>query len=113
VSCTKMPELIEMSLQLLGSRNHVLDFRERTRHSALSCTNMAEPIDMVFGLSTRLGRNGSMRYVGVHIGVTWRIRLNHLCAATMWPFCQITLNTCLTLTYVGSRIGEQCPVSLR
>jgi len=29
-----------------------------------------------------------------HIGAFWRIRLNHLCAAAMWPVCQITLTTC-------------------
>ena len=27
---------------------------------------------------------------GVHIGATWRIRLNCLCAAAMRPFCHIT-----------------------
>jgi len=31
---------------------------------------------------------------GVHIGATWRIRLNRSCAAAMRPFCQITLTTC-------------------
>jgi len=30
----------------------------------------------------------------VHIGATWQIRLNRLCAAAMRPFCQITLTTC-------------------
>jgi len=28
---------------------------------------------------------------GVHIGATWRIRLNRLCATALWPFCQIIL----------------------
>jgi len=32
--------------------------------------------------------------MGMHIGVTWRIRLNRPCAAAMRPFCQITLTTC-------------------
>jgi len=32
---------------------------------------------------------------GVHTGATWRIPLNHPCAAAMQPFCQIALTTCL------------------
>jgi len=32
--------------------------------------------------------------MGVHIGATWRIQLNCLCAVAIRPFCQITLNTC-------------------
>ena len=28
----------------------------------------------------------------VHIGATWRIRLNHPCGVAMRPFCQSTLN---------------------
>jgi len=31
----------------------------------------------------------------VHIGATWRMRLNRPCAAAMRSFCQITLTTCL------------------
>jgi len=32
---------------------------------------------------------------GVYIGATWRIRLNCLCVAAMWPYIsQITLTTC-------------------
>jgi len=26
---------------------------------------------------------------GVHIGATWRIRLNHPCAAAMWPYVKL------------------------
>ena len=39
---------------------------------------------------------GPWNYVldGVHIGATWRIRLNHPCAAAMLPFCQVTLSSC-------------------
>jgi len=33
--------------------------------------------------------------MGMHIAATWRIRLNHPCAAAMQPFCHITLTTCL------------------
>jgi len=54
---------------------------------------MAEPIEMPFGVWTRVGPRKHM-LDGVHIGATWRIRLNRPCAAAMWPFCQITLTTC-------------------
>jgi len=37
---------------------------------------------------------GTMYYMGVHIGATWRIRLNRPCAAAIWPLCHITLITC-------------------
>jgi len=57
----------------------------------------AEPAELSFGVWTRLGPR---KYVldGVHIGVTWRIRLNRPCVAAMQPFCQITLTTCYTYT---------------
>ena len=32
---------------------------------------------------------------GVHIGATWRIRLNRPCAVAMRPFCQMTFTACL------------------
>ena len=32
----------------------------------------------------------------MHIGTTWRIRLDRPCAAPMRPFCQITLTVCST-----------------
>ena len=32
---------------------------------------------------------GSNVLDGVHIGATWRIRLNRPCASAMWPFCQL------------------------
>jgi len=28
-------------------------------------------------------------YIWVHIGATWRIRLNRLCAAAMWPYVKL------------------------
>jgi len=37
----------------------------------------------------------------VHIGATWRIRLNHPRAAAMRLFCQITVNTCFYYMYVS------------
>ena len=37
---------------------------------------------------------GSMHYVGVHTGATWRIPQDHRCVVMMWPFCEITLTTC-------------------
>jgi len=32
--------------------------------------------------------------MAIHIGTTWRIQLNHPCAAAMKPFYEITLATC-------------------
>jgi len=42
---------------------------------------------------------------GMHIGATWRIRLNHPCAAVMHPLCQITLTTCWRLFSAFDRVG--------
>ena len=49
----------------------------------------AEPVEMQFGVWTRVGP----RKHGVGIGATWRIRLNRPFAAAMWPLCHITLST--------------------
>jgi len=45
---------------------------------------------------------------GVHIGATWRIRLNRPCAAAK-TLCQITLTTCSLL----QATGEQIPLIVR
>jgi len=63
------------------------------RHPVVSCAIMAEPIEMPFMLRTRIGPRKQVLH-GVHIGATWRVRLNRLCAAAVWPFCRITLTTC-------------------
>ena len=52
----------------------------------------AVPIEMLFGMWTRLDP-GYHVLDGVHIGDTWRIRLNCPCAAAMRS-CEITLSTC-------------------
>ena len=57
----------------------------------------AETVELSFGMWTRLGPRKHV-LDGVHIGVTWRIRLNGPCVAAMQPFCQITLTTCYTYT---------------
>jgi len=68
----------------------------------VSCAKTAEPIEIPFGLWAWMS-TGKLAYVlyggAVHIGATWRIRLNRPCAAAMWPFCQITLTTCLIVIY--------------
>jgi len=53
--------------------------------SAVNCAKTAEPIEMPFGVSTRVGRRKQV-VDGVCIGATWRIRLNHPCAAAMGPY---------------------------
>jgi len=37
--------------------------------------------------------------MGVHIGITWRIRLNRPCVAAMRPFCQVILTTGFAYVY--------------
>jgi len=52
---------------------------------------MTEPIEMPFGLWTQVGPRKHVLH-GVHIGATWRIRLNRPCsggpneAAEMRPY---------------------------
>jgi len=62
--------------------------------TAVSPAKTAEPIEMSFGMWTRVDR-GNHYYMWVHIDATWRIRLNRPRAAAMRrPFCQTTLTTC-------------------
>ena len=61
-----------------------------TDHATRSVTIVSpakttEPIGMSFGFWAQVGLLD-----GVHIGATWRIRLNRPCAAAMRPFCQIS-----------------------
>jgi len=60
--------------------------------TAVSCAKMAEQIEMPLGLW--IGPRKHLLH-GMHIGATWRIRLNRPYAAAMRPFCQITLTACL------------------
>ena len=56
----------------------------------MSPAKTAEPIEMPFGLWTRVGpRKHALD--GMHTGGTWRIRLNRPYAAAMRPFSQTTL----------------------
>jgi len=51
---------------------------------------------MPFGMWTRVGP--AKRVLdGVHVGATWRIRLNRPCAAAMRPFCQISCDHLLVV----------------
>jgi len=58
----------------------------------VSPAKTAEPIEIPFELWTQVGPVNHVLY-GVHIGATWRMRLNRSCAAAMWPYCQIALTT--------------------
>ena len=60
----------------------------------------AEPMEMSFGMSTRVQVQGNVYYDGVHVGATWGIRLSRPCAAAVRPFCQITLTTCYFFFYL-------------
>jgi len=48
----------------------------------VNCVKMAEPIEMPFGMWTWMGPTKHVLH-GVHIGATWRIRLNRSRAAAM------------------------------
>ena len=62
----------------------------------MSCAKTAKPIDLPFGLWTRVGRRkhkfnricqvAPVCSKFVHIGATWRIRLNRPPAAAMRPY---------------------------
>jgi len=43
---------------------------------------------MLFGMWTRVDPRHHVLH-GVHIGATWRIRLNHPCTATVWPYVKL------------------------
>jgi len=64
------------------------------RHFAVSCAEIAERIEMPFGLCSGWTQ-GSMCYMAVHIGATGRIRLNRPCsggpneAVAMRPYVKL------------------------
>jgi len=121
VNCAKMAEPIEMPFGTwtrVGPRKHVLYVAQiphakgqllRTeehaiknmhgharRHSAARCAKMAEPIDLPFGLWTRVGRRNhkfnrirQCAVTGGNIGKTWRIRLNRQSSAAMRPYVKL------------------------
>jgi len=112
----KTAEPIEMPFGMwtrMGPRNHVLDVvqiaacqraifgKEHLRACApILCRElckMAEPIEMPFGLWTRMGPRKHV-LGGVHNGATWRIPENCPYEVAMRPFCQITLTTCFLLS---------------
>ena len=75
---------------------------------------MAEPINLSFGLWTRVGwrkhKFNRIRQVGQcalpcgHIGASWRIRLNRPSAVAMRS-CQIPLTTCLWMLSIAQRLS--------
>jgi len=62
--------------------------------SAVSCAEMADQIEIPFGCGLGWAQ-GSMHYMGVHIGAIWRIRLIRPCsggpneAAALWPYVKL------------------------
>jgi len=67
-----------------------------TRLSAVSCAKTAEPIEMPFGLWTRMGpRKHALG--GVHTDTTWRMPLNRSCGAAVRLVVKITLTNCYCL----------------
>jgi len=69
----------------------------------VSCAKTAEPIDLPFGLWTRVGPrkhkfNRVRRHalMGGHIGAIWRIRLNHSSAAAMRPYVKLLWSLVIT-----------------
>jgi len=54
----------------------------------VSYAKAAEPIQMQFGIWTRMNPRKHVLDL-VHIGVTWWIRLNRPCAAAMRPYVKL------------------------
>jgi len=111
LSPAKTAQPIEMPFGLktrVGLRNHVLDggfrypmgrdsfkgFVVMYSNTAVSCAKMAEPIDMLFGLWTRVGPGKHVLRWGTH----WRHMANttepSVCGGDA-SFCQIALITCI------------------
>ena len=59
---------------LMGDRSDSPPVKNRSRRQIFACN-----VSTVFWLSI----------YGVHIGATWRIRLNHACAAAMRPYVKL------------------------
>jgi len=59
------------------------------RHSVINWAKKAEPIEVPFGLWTRVGRRKHVLHALGHIGTTWQIRLNRPCAAAMRPYIKL------------------------
>ena len=51
----------------------------------MNCAKIVVPIEMQFGMLSRVAPVLDV-LDGVHIGVTWQIRLNRPCAAVMRPY---------------------------
>jgi len=76
----------------------------------MTVQKMAEPIDLLFGLWTRVGRKmhkfshfarwRQCAHMGGHIGVTWRIWLNRLSAAAMRPYVKLLWSFVIITGYV-------------
>jgi len=58
------------------------------RDTAVSCAKTAEPIEMAFGIWTRVGPRKHV-LGGLYTGATWRIPLNRPYAATMRPMVKL------------------------
>jgi len=69
---------------LRGKGRPIIKYKD----SAVSCTKTAGPIRMPFRIWIRVGPRKHV-VDGVHIGATWRIRLNRPCAAAMRPYVKL------------------------
>jgi len=74
---------------------HIVKYRDCTLY-VVSCAKTAEPIEMSFGLLARVDP-GTHVLGGMHIGATWRTRLNRPCVAAMRPFVKLVLSVVLNI----------------
>jgi len=82
-------------------------YRSRSCFMAALCNRAGHYIFV--GLWTWVGlRNRVLD--GVHIGATWRIRLNRPCAAAMRPFCQIIILTSCSFYIFFSNFVNSIPI---
>jgi len=64
--------------------------------TAVMCAKMAEPIEMLFELCTRMGPKKDVLHGDAHwCHLANAIETSGPCASAIRPFCQITLTTCL------------------
>jgi len=75
---------------------------------------VAELIEMPFGMWTRVGPRKHVLHGDMHIGVTWRIRLNRPYATAMRPFVKLFLPLVISTSYLSAtQLGMWRTISLK
>ena len=90
----KQPRIVWKSRSHMGRGNFEGEWHTRyaRRHSTVSCAKMIEPIEMPFGLWTRVGRR-KHGYMGGTLHKLANTIESSVCSGDA-ALCQITLTTC-------------------